>query len=102
MRTMVLIFYVRRRKVQHYINTVIEYGYFRLKIANISRLTLSQRESSPCIELYCSQQLPMFSKTVGLSPNSMIICLFGDAVRFYFIVLRPACHIVQPADANGR
>ena len=57
------------------INTVIEYGRFRLKIGGISRLTLSQRESSPCSELYCSQ-LPTFS-------------LFGDVVRFYFIVLRP-------------
>ena len=33
-----------------------------LKIGGISKLTLSQRESSPCIELYCSQ-LPMFSKS---------------------------------------
>ena len=41
-------------KVQHYINTVIEYGHFRLKIGGISRLTLSQRESSPCSELYCA------------------------------------------------
>ena len=45
-------FFVRRRKVQHYINTVIEYGHFRLKIAGISRLALSQRESSPCSEFY--------------------------------------------------
>ena len=51
MRTMVHIFYVRPRKVQHYINTVIEYGHFRLKIGGISRLTLLQRESSPCSEL---------------------------------------------------
>ena len=80
MRTMVQFFYVRRRKVQHYINTVIEYGHFRLKIGCI-------RESSPCSELYCSQ-LPTFSKS-----SSMINCLFGDAVRFYFIVLRlrPTC-----------
>ena len=87
MRTMVQFFYVRRRKVQHYINTVIEYGHFRLKIGGISRLTLSQRESSPCSELYCSQ-LPTFSKS-----SSMIDCLFGDIVRFYCnticIVLRP-------------
>ena len=83
MRTMVQFFYVRRRKVQHYINTVIKYGHFRLKIGGISRLTLSQRESSPCSELYCSQ-LPTFSKS-----SSMIDCLFGDVVRFYFIVLRP-------------
>ena len=76
-------FYVRPRKVQHYINTVIEYGHFRLKICGISRLTLSQRESSPCSELYCSQ-LPTFSKS-----SSMIDCLFGEVVRFYFIVLRP-------------
>ena len=39
MRTMAQFFYVRRRKVQHYINTVIEYGHFRLKIDGISRLT---------------------------------------------------------------
>ena len=32
-------------------NTVIEYGHFRLKIASISILTLSQRQSSPCSEL---------------------------------------------------
>ena len=69
--------------MQHCINTVIEYGHFRLKIGGISRLTLSQRESSPCSELYCSQ-LPTFSKS-----SSMIDCLFGDVVRFYFIVLRP-------------
>ena len=83
MRTMVQFFYVRRRKVQHYINTVIEYGHFRLKIGGISRLTLSQRESSPCSELYCCQ-LPTFSKS-----SSMIDCMFGDVVRFYFIVFRP-------------
>ena len=79
-------FYVRRGKGQHYINTVIEYGHFRLKIGGISRLTLSQRESSHCSELYCSQ-LPTFSN------SSMINCLFGDVVRFYFIVLRlrPTC-----------
>ena len=59
-----------------------KYGHFRLKIGGISRLTLSQRESSPCSELYCSQ-LPTFSK------SSSMICLFGDVVRFYFIVLRP-------------
>ena len=66
--------------MQHYINTVIEYGHFRLKIGGI-------RESSPCSELYCSQ-LPTFSKS-----SSMINCLFGDVVRFYFIVLRlrPTC-----------
>ena len=52
MRTMVQHFYVRQRKVQHYINIVIEYGHFRLKITGISSLTLSQCESSPCIELY--------------------------------------------------
>ena len=62
MRTMVQFFYVRRRKVQHFINTVIEKGYFRLKIAGILRLTLLQPESSPCSELHCSQ-LPMFSKS---------------------------------------
>ena len=85
MRTMAQFFYVRLRKVQHYINTVIEYVHFRLKIAGISRLTLSQRESSPCSDIVncrCS---------VTVSPNSMIICLIGDAVRFYFIVLRPTC-----------
>ena len=27
----------------------------------------------------------------SVSPNSMTICLFGDAVRFYFIVLRSTC-----------
>ena len=37
----------------------------------------------PCSELYCTQ-LPTFSKS-----SSMIDCLFGDVVRFYFIVLRP-------------
>ena len=62
MRTMVQHFYVRQRKVQHYINIVIEYGHFRLKITGISRLTLSQCESSPCLELYCSQ-LSMFSNS---------------------------------------
>ena len=52
---------VRQRKVQHYINIVIElYGHFRLKITGISRP--SQHESSPCIELYCSQ-LSMFIKS---------------------------------------
>ena len=73
--------------MQHYINTVIEYGHFRLKIGGISLLTLSQRESSPCSELYCSQ-LPTFSKS-----SSVINCLFGDVVRFKFIVLRlrPTC-----------
>ena len=35
-----IFFYVRQRKVQHYINTVIEYGHFRLKIGGISRLTV--------------------------------------------------------------
>ena len=44
---------VRQRKVQHYINIVIEYGHFRLKITGISRP--SQHESSPCIELYFSR-----------------------------------------------
>ena len=53
---------VRWRKVQHYKDIVIEYGHFRLKITGVSRLTLSQWESSPCIELYCSQ-LSMFSKS---------------------------------------
>ena len=38
MRTMVQFF--MSDKVQHYINTVIEYGHFRLKIGGISRLTL--------------------------------------------------------------
>ena len=73
--------------MQHYTNTVIEYGHFRLKVGGISRLTLSQRESSPCSELYCSQ-LPTFSKS-----SSMINSLFGEVVRFYFIVLRlrPTC-----------
>ena len=51
MRTMVQ-FSISDRKVQHYINTVIEYGHFRLKIGGISRLTISQRESSPRSELY--------------------------------------------------
>ena len=36
--------------------------HFRLKIAGILRLTLLQRESSPCSELHCSQLL-MFSKS---------------------------------------
>ena len=35
------IFFMSDRKVQPYINTVIEYGHFRLKIAGISRLTVS-------------------------------------------------------------
>ena len=55
MRTMVQHFYARQRKVQHYINIVIEYGHFRLKITGISRLTLSQWQSIACIELYYSQ-----------------------------------------------
>ena len=38
MRTMVQHVDVRQRKVQHYINIVIEYGHFRLKITGISRL----------------------------------------------------------------
>ena len=46
MRTMVQFFYVRRRKVQHYINTVIEYGHFRLKIGGISRHTIATRVKS--------------------------------------------------------
>ena len=40
---------------EHYINIVIEYGHFRLKITGISRLTLSQWQSIACIELYYSQ-----------------------------------------------
>ena len=50
----------RQRKMQHYINIVIEYGHFHLKITGISKP--SQHESSPCIELYCSQ-LSMFIKS---------------------------------------
>ena len=37
MRTMAQHFYVRRRKVQHYKNIVIEYGHFRLRITGVSR-----------------------------------------------------------------
>ena len=62
MRTMVQHVYVRQRKVQHYINIVIEYGRFRLKIIGIIDIKISQCESSSCIELYCSQ-LSMFSKS---------------------------------------
>ena len=40
MRTMVQHVDVRQRKVQHYINIVIEYGHFRLKITGISRLSM--------------------------------------------------------------
>ena len=98
MRIMAQFFLCQKEKSATF-NTVIEYGHFRLKIAGISRLllfsalslTLSQCESSPCSELYCSQ-LPMFIKSKA---NSMIICLFGDAVRFYFIVLRPTCSTSQ-------
>ena len=82
MRTMVQ-FFLCQTEESATLYTVIEYGHFRLKIGGIPRLTLSQRESSPCSELYCSQ-LPTFSKS-----SSMIDCLFGDVVRFYFIVLRP-------------
>ena len=86
MRTMAHIFYVRRRKVQHYKNIVIEYGHFRLKITGISRPNTNRNAS----------QVPALSYIVvncrcSVSPNSMIICLFGDEVRFYFIVLRPVC-----------
>ena len=43
-----------------------------------------------------ASQVPALSYIIvncrwSLSPNSMIICLFGDEVRFYFIALRPAC-----------
>ena len=84
MRTMSQHFYVRQRKVQHYKNIVIEYGHFRLKITGVSR---PNRNAS---------QVPALSYIVvncrcSVSPNSMIIYLFGDEVRFYFIVLRPVC-----------
>ena len=88
MRTMAHIFYVRRRKVQHYKNIVIEYGHFRLKITGISRPNSNTNRNA--------SQVPALSYIVvncgcSVSPNSMIICLFGDEVRFYFIVLRPVC-----------
>ena len=86
MRTMAQHFNVRRRKVQHYKNIVIEYGHFRLKITGVSIPNTNPNAS----------QVPALSYIVvncrcSVSPNSMIICLFGDEVRFYFIVLRPAC-----------
>ena len=42
-----------------------------------------------------ASQVPALSYIIvncrcSVSPNSMIICLFGDEVRFYFIALRPA------------
>ena len=73
MRTMAQHFYVRRRKVQHYKNIVIEYGYFH---------NASQVPALSYIVVNCR---------CSVSPNSMIIRLFGDEVRFYLIVLRPAC-----------
>ena len=86
MRTMAQFFYVRQRKVQHYKNIVIEYAHFRLKLTGVSRPNTNRNAS----------QVPALSYIVvncrcSVSPNSMIIYLFGDEVRFYFIVLRPAC-----------
>ena len=86
MRTMAQHFYVRRRKVQHYKNIVIEYSHFRLKITGVSRPNTNRNAS----------QVPALSYIVvncrcSVSPNSMIICLFGDKVPFYYIVLRSAC-----------
>ena len=78
MRTMAQHFYVRQSKVQHYKNIVIEYGHFRLKINGVSRPNTNRNAS----------QVPALSYIVvncrcSVSPNSMIIYLFGDEVRFY-------------------
>ena len=67
-------FDVRERKVQHYKHIVIKYSHVRLKITtstnNIAtRVVVSETES--CMKC--------------------LICLFGDEVRLYFIVFRPAC-----------
>ena len=72
--------------MQHYKNIVIEYGHFRLKITGVSRPNTNRNAS----------QVPALSYIVvncrcSVNPNSMIICRFGDEVRFNFIVLRPAC-----------
>ena len=74
---------VRQRKMQHYINIVIEYGHFHLKITGISRP--SQHSQVPALSYI------VVNCRCSLSPNSMIICLFSEEVRF--------CG--PPADADG-
>ena len=59
MRTMAQHFYVRRRKVQHYKNIVIEYGHFRLKITGVSRPNTNRNASQvPAL----SYRLPYLAK----------------------------------------
>ena len=85
MRTMAQHFYVRRRKVKYYKNIVIEYDHFCLKITGVLPNTNPNASQVPALSYI------VVNCRCSVSPNSMIICLFGDEVRFYFIVLRPAC-----------
>ena len=62
--------------MQHYKHIVIQYSHVRLKITtstnNIAtRVVVS--ETGSCMKC--------------------LICLFGDEVRLYFIVFRPACSV---------
>ena len=86
MRTTAQHFYVRQRKVEHYKNIVIEYGHFRLKITGVSRPNnASQVAALSYIVVNCR---------CSVSPNSMIIYLFGDEVQFYYCA--STCVFSQP------
>ena len=86
MRTIVQIFYVSQRKVQHYkhCNRIRPFSF--QDCWHIKTNTIATRVKSLCTVSYI-----VVNCRCSVSPNSMIIWLFGDAVRFVFIVLRPTC-----------
>ena len=65
--------------VDNFFRTMLEYWFQKKNMAPWSTFWFRKWKSER-VNCRCS-----------VSPNSMIIGLFGDEVRFYFIVLRPVC-----------